>query len=184
MLLSFVNVTLVFLIGTLLVNIIAVALNRRVKWFILSTLIEFILAYVVLYIQLPPKNMTTLINVNILFAFVAAIINLIGYAGLASFDKIRDWGSKNYAKDVSDRTKTYFFRRYIFVAVAPLVLWIAVGAVSFVTKLTSINNVYSSIPAKTKGSSELLTSAKDMPIALAPDTAKRKMQQKFSVIPN
>lgn len=94
MLLSFVNVTLVFLIGTLLVNIIAVALNRRVKWFILSTLIEFILACVVLYIQLPPKNMTTLINVNILFAFVAAIINLIGYAGLASFDKIRDWGAK------------------------------------------------------------------------------------------
>lgn len=184
MLLSFANVTLVFLIGTLLVNIIAVALNRRVKWFILSTLIEFILAYVVLYIQLPPKNMTTLINVNILFAFVAAIINLIGYAGLASFDKIRDWGSQNYAKDVSDRTKTYFFRRYIFVAVAPLVLWIAVGAVSFVTKLTSINNVYSSIPAKTKGSAELLTSANDMPIALAPDTAKRKMQQKFSVIPN
>ncbi|GMA70461.1 hypothetical protein GCM10025879_17070 [Leuconostoc litchii] len=184
MLLSFINVTLVFLIGTLIVNVVALLLNRKIKWFIMSTVIEFILAYFVLYIQLPPKNLTTLININLLFAFVAAVINLIGYAGISSFNKINSWMNQNGTKNVSDRTKTYFFRRYIFVVAALFLLWITVGAIAFVTKITSINNVYQSIPSKTKESAELLTSAKDMPIALAPDTAKRKMQQKFSVIPN
>jgi hypothetical protein len=61
---------------------------------------------------------------------------------------------------------------------------IGLVVVSNVTRLTSINEVYNSIPAQTKKEAKLLTSTKDMPIALAPETAKRKMQQKFSVIPN
>ncbi|MGH2233546.1 DNA-binding protein, partial [Enterococcus faecalis] len=40
------------------------------------------------------------------------------------------------------------------------------------------------IPLKTEEKAEVLTSAKETAIAIAPQTAKRKMLQKFSVIPN
>ena len=183
MLLNFINVMLVFSIGILLVNIAAVILNRRWLWFVITTVIELLFVYLVLYIQLPPKNLTTLLNVNILLAGVAAIINFIGNAGLSAVDKVRARGQHERHVKVTDK-QAHFLRRYLLVLLVPIVLWIIVGATAFVTRLTSINNVYDSIPTQTKRSAELLTSAKDMPIALAPDTAKRKMQQKFSVIPN
>ena len=183
MLLNFINVMLVFSIGILLVNIAAVILNRRWLWFVITTVIELLFVYLVLYIQLPPKNLTTLLNVNILLAGVAAIINFIGNAGLSAVDKGRALGQHERHVKVTDK-QAHFLRRYLLVLLVPIVLWIIVGATAFVTRLTSINNVYDSIPTQTKRSAELLTSAKDMPIALAPDTAKRKMQQKFSVIPN
>lgn len=183
MLLNFINVMLVFSIGILLVNIAAVILNRRWLWFVITTVIELLFVYLVLYIQLPPKNLTTLLNVNILLAGVAAIINFIGNAGLSAVDKVRALGQHERHVKVTDK-QAHFLRRYLLVLLVPIVLWLIVGATAFVTRLTSINNVYDSIPTQTKRSAELLTSAKDMPIALAPDTAKRKMQQKFSVIPN
>jgi hypothetical protein len=65
-----------------------------------------------------------------------------------------------------------------------ILLSILLAGVRFVTNITSIDEVYRTIPLKTEEKSEMLTSTKDMPIAIAPDTAKRKMQQKFSVIPN
>lgn len=183
MLLNFINVMLVFSVGILLVNIAAVILNRRWLWFVITTIIELLFVYLVLYIQLPPKNLTTLLNVNILLAGVAAIINFIGNAGLSAVDKVRALGQHERHVKVTDK-QAHFLRRYLLVLLAPIVLWLIIGATAFVTRLTSINNVYDSIPTQTKRSAELLTSAKDMPIALAPDTAKRKMQQKFSVIPN
>ncbi|MBZ5961147.1 DNA-binding protein [Leuconostoc gelidum subsp. gasicomitatum] len=183
MLLNFINVMLVFSVGILLVNIAAVILNRRWLWFVITTIVELLFVYLVLYIQLPPKNLTTLLNVNILLAGVAAIINFIGNAGLSAVDKVRALGQHERHVKVTDK-QAHFLRRYLLVLLAPIVLWLIIGATAFVTRLTSINNVYDSIPTQTKRSAELLTSAKDMPIALAPDTAKRKMQQKFSVIPN
>lgn len=186
MLLDFINVTLVFSIGMLLANVIAVALNRRWLWFITTTIIEFVVIYLALYIQLPPKNLTTLLNVNIFLAVAAAIVNFLGNAGLSAIDKIREFGENNkHANTVNISPKqTSFLKRYVWVLLIPIVLWIIVGGTSFVTRITSINNVYDSIPTQKKRSAELLTSAKEMPIALAPETAKRKMQQKFSVIPN
>ncbi|WP_294976881.1 DNA-binding protein [uncultured Leuconostoc sp.] len=183
MLLSFINVMLVFSIGILLVNIAAVVLNHRWLWFIITTVVELLFVYLILYIQLPPKNLTTLLNVNILLAVVAAIINFIGNAGLSAVDKIRELGQHDRHVKVTEK-QAHFLRRYLLVLLAPILLWLIVGATAFVTRITSINHVYDSIPKQTKRSAELLTSAKDMPIALAPDTAKRKMQQKFSVIPN
>ena len=95
MLLDFINVTLVFSIGMLLANVIAVALNRRWLWFITTTIIEFVVIYLALYIQLPPKNLTTLLNVNIFLAVAAAIVNFLGNAGLSAIDKIREFGENN-----------------------------------------------------------------------------------------
>lgn len=188
MLLNFINVTLVFSIGLLLMNVVAWVISRRTKWFLLTSLIELLVIYLALYVQMPPKNLTTLLNINLFLAIGAVVINFIGNVGLSAVDKIRDLGQENnhkHARNVNVPAKEgHFLRRYTVVAIVPILLWIIVGATAFVTKITSIDNVYESIPTQTKRSAELLTSAKDMPIALAPDTAKRKMQQKFSVIPN
>lgn len=188
MLLNFINVTLVFSIGLLLMNVIALVISRRVKWFILTTVIELLVIYLALYVQMPPKNLTTLLTVNLFLAIGGAIINFIGNASLSAVDKIRDFGQEvdyKHKKQVNIPAKElHFLRRYLLFALVPIALWFVIGGVAYVTKITSIDNVYQSIPTQTKRSAELLTSAKDMPIALAPDTAKRKMQQKFSVIPN
>ena len=125
MLLNFINVMLVFSIGILLVNIAAVILNRRWLWFVITTVIELLFVYLVLYIQLPPKNLTTLLNVNILLAGVAAIINFIGNAGLSAVDKVRALGQHERHVKVTDK-QAHFLRRYLLVLLVPIVLWIVI----------------------------------------------------------
>ncbi len=71
--------------------------------------------------------------------------------------------------------------RVLGISIAAIVL---LFIVSSVTKVTAIDDVYQTIPLKTEEKAEVLTSTKETPIAIAPKTAKRKMLQKFSVIPN
>lgn len=186
MLLNLLNVTIVFGIGLIIANLIAVVLTRKWQWFVGSTIIELLVIMLFLYVSLPAKNLSTLLAVNLFLGFAASVLNLMrlsvgdSLAGMLESLLNRD----NQKQGAHKHTPSGFAKKYIVVTVLFVLIGIGLVAVQSVTRVTSINNVYDTLPSKTKNKSELLTSARDMPIAIAPDTAKRKMQQKFSVIPN
>ncbi|MDR0922358.1 MAG: DNA-binding protein [Lactobacillales bacterium] len=181
MFLDFLQVTIVFAIGLLIANIVALAITRKMKRFIFSTIIELIFLGGFLYMVLPAKNLSTLIGLNLFLGLIATALNFLIYGYVVDHVKVF---SAHAQQGTTFRSNTPFLKKYVkMVGVFGGLLLVLIIA-SSVTRITSIRSVYKTMPLKIEEKSELLTSTKDMPIAIAPDTAKRKMQQKFSVIPN
>ena len=89
--------------------------------------------------------------------------------------------SKEVGKNTNKTVNKDWSGKILGVAVLAMIL---LTIVSSITRISSIDEIYQTIPLKTEEKAEVLTSAKETPIAIAPQTAKRKMLQKFSVIPN
>ncbi|MGX7198705.1 DNA-binding protein [Enterococcus nangangensis] len=169
MFLDFVQLTALFGLGILGTSLISIWFfkNAHKKFVILLTLVELLLLGAFCYFVLPNKNLSGMLTVNILGAMVNSGLLLVLWQGLLSREKrniTRNWPA--------------------------LLLGASIGAfvlllgISFVTSFTSVDEVYGTIPVTTEEESEKLASTTETPIALAPATAKRKMLQHFSVIPN
>lgn len=189
MLLDFILLTLIFGIGIIAVNLFLTFLTRasHKKVAIVLTFIELIVLGIFLYTDLPSKNLSSTLWINLLGAFLAALL----YSLVASTVNTRDTlkqvfqnrtltGKRKAAEPVKKSGHFSGLKVLLVVGLAMLALALFSG----ITRITSLDNVYDSIPAKTKVKSESLTSTKETPIAIAPDMAKRKMLQKFSIIPN
>lgn len=175
MFLDFLGLTLYFGIGLFVVNGANLIVGKGKKWksTIALFILEFILLGLFLYIALPNKTLSTVLW-----------INLLGATFASGFLVARDTVNKEVNKKrgvMSDRQVGIGSGCMLGVSILGMLL---LFLVSTVTKITSIDNVYQTIPLKTEEKSEVLTSTKETPIAIAPETAKRKMLQKFSVIPN
>ncbi|MEG3033844.1 MAG: DNA-binding protein, partial [Enterococcus sp.] len=186
MIVDFVVLTLLFGIGILTVNILITVMKKASprKGLLILTIFELFVMAGFLYIALPSKNLSSLLWYNLWGAFTAILLASLYLSVIKAGKKIRK-NTLNSTKraDISFDTKLVSAQLgKVFAAV--MVLMVLLFAVSKISAITSIDEVYSSIPAKTKEKAEVLTSTKETPIAIAPDMAKRKMLQKFSVIPN
>ncbi|MDR1568081.1 MAG: DNA-binding protein [Streptococcaceae bacterium] len=178
MFIDFISVTAVFSIGVVISNLLYFAFARRLKWLIGSTITEFIILYGVFYMIMLEKNLSKLILFNLVFALFAALINLFFQTVLVVDRKPR----QRFVNEAKNNERLAGKAFTLALAIFGLIVVFAVGRSIY--RITSINEVYQSIETKTQKKAPLLTSTKEMPIALAPETAKRKMQQMFSVIPN
>lgn len=169
MLVDFLQLVLLFGLGFLVISGFGFVFfkDQGKKTVGLILLLELILLGVFCYFILPDKTLSGILTVNIL----GAILNSGLLVGLyyVSFSKSEQQGIRNIPG--------------YLLGVSILVFGIFLG-IGFITSFTSVNEVYQTIPLKTEEKSETLASTKDTPIALAPDTAKRKMLQQFSIIPN
>lgn len=179
MILDFLSVAFVFGIGILICNLLFFYFTRRINWLIGSTLLEYLVLFWLLYIAMPEKNLSKLITLNLIFALIASILNLLYQSITEAEAKGRRKDKPNIFKVSDSKVKPTFF--VLVLTLASLILFIAAGSIY---RISSIKEVYQSIESSTQKQAPLLTSTKEMPIALAPETAKRKMQQMFSVIPN
>lgn len=187
MVLDFIVLTLLFGIGILLVNISTLVFQKgaQLKRIIILTLVELLLLGGFLYVALPSKNLSSLLWYNLWGAFVAVLAMLAVHALSTAGKKMKrvftSRGNQTAGFTLDQQLKMGPLGKVFGVIIALMVvLFIAAK----VTGITAIDEVYSSIPAKTEAKAEVLTSTKETPIAIAPDMAKRKMLQKFSVIPN
>jgi hypothetical protein len=176
MFLDFIQLTLIFGVGAILVNVIDMVLDRHIKRGIILTLVELVVGGVFLFLILPSKNLSSLLWMNLSGAVIAAGILMLFNGVESVVHKVEG----RRATVSEPKLKGHAWRLMVLAIIGMVVL----GLVSSITNITSINNVYKTIPATTEVKAEVLTSTKDTPIAIAPETAKRKMLQKFSVIPN
>lgn len=186
MIIDFMILTGLFGIGILLVNLGAVLIEKRhQRGIVILTVLELLALGGFLYVALPSKTLSSLLWYNLSGALVAAIF-AIGYfsivgAGHKLKQTFKKTGSKRQEVSGGDQAGFGGLGKVLGVIIAGMVV---LFLVTRITRITAIDNVYESIPAKTQAQAEVLTSTKETPIAIAPDTAKRKMLQKFSVIPN
>ena len=130
---------------------------------------------------LPSKNLSTVLWINLIGAVIASGVLLS--TRLASKVEVPGIpkGRKEVGKNTNKTANKDWSGKILGVAVLAMIL---LTIVSSITRISSIDEIYQTIPLKTEEKAEVLTSAKETPIAIAPQTAKRKMLQKFSVIPN
>lgn len=187
MIVDFIILTLLFSIGILMINFLILVLEKDSsrKGMAILTVIELLVMAVFLYLALPSKNLSSLLWYNLWGAFAAVLIASLYLAIKKAGKKIGKKISAANGKRVDVTPETKLAMGQLGKVFAAVVVFMGVlFAVSKISGITSIDEVYSSIPAKTKEKAEVLTSTKETPIAIAPDMAKRKMLQKFSVIPN
>ncbi|MEI5990853.1 hypothetical protein A5881_002358 [Enterococcus termitis] len=179
MFLNFVGLTLYFGIGILLANCISLIARKgkNSKGTIILLIVELFLMGGFLFVALPSKTLSTILWINLIGAVIASGLLLTRRSISKASMKVLHNGRKN-AETV---TVNDWSGRILGISLAAMVL---LFIVSSVTKVTAIDDVYQTIPLKTEEKAEVLTSTKETPIAIAPKTAKRKMLQKFSVIPN
>lgn len=187
MILDFLILTLLFGCGALAVNLMCVILQKGAykKTAVVLTVIELLVMAGFLYVALPAKNLSSMVWYNLIGALIAAALYWAVTYSYAATDSIKSTfkGKNQSGRKTAEAVKgsmTIPGKILALVVVAMILL----GIFSSVSKIVSIDNVYRSIPAKTEEKAEVLTSTKETPIAIAPDMAKRKMLQKFSVIPN
>ncbi len=187
MIIDFIWLTLLFGIGIIAVTFLTIIMEKGHPWKGLTALalVELVLLGVFLYAVLPSKNLSSLLWYNLGGALVAVVLAGIYLSVAKAGKKIR----KSFTRSGGKRTDVTFDAQFqsgnlgkLFGVIAGLM--VILFLVSKITGITAIDEVYSSIPAKTEVKAEVLTSTKETPIAIAPDMAKRKMLQKFSVIPN
>lgn len=181
MILDFIVLIGQFGAGMILVNLLELALskNRRVKRNIILLVLELIILGGYLFVALPSKNLSSVLWINIFGAVLASGLLLPG--NMASDWRHNFQGFQRKQKKVVNQQQKEWAGRLLFVSLAGLLL---LFIASSLTSITSIDSVYKTIPLKTEEKAEALSSTKETPIAIAPETAKRKMLQKFSVIPN
>lgn len=187
MIIDFIVLTGLFGIGILLVNIAALVLEKGAhkRGILILTLVELLALGGFLYAALPSKNLSSLLWYNLSGALVAVVLAIAYYSAVGAGSKLKQSFKKAVGKrqEVAPSVNLKFghLGKVLGLIIAGMVV---LFAVTRITRITAIDNVYDSIPAKTQEQAEVLTSTKETPIAIAPDTAKRKMLQKFSVIPN
>ncbi len=179
MFLNFIGLTLFFGMGILVANGLSLMITkgRNIKKILVLVVIELLLLGSFLFIALPSKTLSTILWINLIGAVVASGLLLASRSLSQASNKILHKGHKTTGiTGVND-----WSGRVLGLSIVAMVL---LFIVSSVTKITAIDDVYQTIPLKTEEKAEVLTSTKETPIAIAPKTAKRKMLQKFSVIPN
>lgn len=179
MLLDFIGLTLYFGMGLLVANGVSLLATKgkKLKSTIGLLVFELILLGIFLYVALPSKTLSTVLWINLVGAAVAG--GLLVARSSVSEATTKALGKKR--KEVGPAQANDWSGRVLGLSILGMILLFAISAV---TQLTSIDEVYNTIPLKTEEKAEVLTSTKETPIAIAPETAKRKMLQKFSVIPN
>lgn len=183
---DFIQLTVLFGIGIILANGIIAFLQKGSykKTAVVLTVVELLILIVILYVLLPSKNLSSMVWANLSGAFIASGIFLLVTSAYEASKGVKRMVGKNrkeanvQAPQNQNVTGAGKVLLVIFLVMAGLFLF------SKISRIVSIDNVYQSIPAKTEEQAEVLTSTKETPIAIAPDMAKRKMLQKFSVIPN
>lgn len=180
---NFIGLTLFFGIGILVANGAKIVANKgkKSKGTILLMAIELLLLGIFLFVTLPSKNLSTVLWINLIGAVIASGVLLS--TRLASKVEVPgiQKGRKEVGKNTNKTVNKDWSGKILGVAVLAMIL---LTIVSSITRISSIDEIYQTIPLKTEEKAEVLTSAKETPIAIAPQTAKRKMLQKFSVIPN
>lgn len=185
MIVDFILVTALFGIGILLVNILVGLLNKgkHTKSLIFLTIGELVLLGGFLYAALPSKNLSSILWYNLWGAFVACLLVAFVLGLGQGVEKARARFAPNTRKQAVPVTSGKLGNvGKIFGGICTLMVLLFL--VSKISSITAIDEVYDSLPLKTEEKAEVLTSTKETPIAIAPDMAKRKMLQKFSVIPN
>ncbi|WP_368252299.1 DNA-binding protein [Enterococcus sp. 2201sp1_2201st1_B8_2201SCRN_220225] len=186
MIVDFLVVTLLFGMGIILVNLLVALLNKgkQVKSLVILTIGELLLLGGFLYAVLPSKTLSSLLWYNLWGAFVAILLAFFVLGLGQSVQKARDLfppkANRKQAKPVMNVKMGKLGKIFGGICTLMVILFL----VSKISSITAIDEVYDSIPLKTEEKAEVLTSTKETPIAIAPDMAKRKMLQKFSVIPN
>lgn len=186
MIVDFILVTALFGIGILLVNILVGLLNKgkHTKSLIFLTIGELVLLGGFLYAALPSKNLSSILWYNLWGAFVACLLAAfvlgLGQGGEKARARFAPNTTRKQAVPVTGGKLGNVGK--IFGGICTLMVLLFL--VSKISSITAIDEVYDSLPLKTEEKAEVLTSTKETPIAIAPDMAKRKMLQKFSVIPN
>ncbi|EKZ0217422.1 DNA-binding protein [Enterococcus faecalis] len=180
---NFIGLTLFFGIGILVANGAKIVANKgkKSKGTILLMVMELLLLGIFLFVTLPSKNLSTVLWINLIGAVIASGVLLS--TRLASKVEVPgiQKGRKEVGKNTNKTANKDWSGKILGVAVLAMIL---LTIVSSITRISSIDEIYQTIPLKTEEKAEVLTSAKETPIAIAPQTAKRKMLQKFSVIPN
>ena len=170
MFLDFLQLTGLFGIGIIVTTLIGLWFfdNKYKKSIAILAVVELIILGIFCYFALPNKNLSGMLSLNLIGAIINSGVLLSLWLATAP-------------KQQAVNTKRNVPSLLLGVSIAGFVLLLAV---SFVTSYTSVDEVYGTIPVKTAEKSEPLASTDETPIGLAPQTAKRKMQQHFSVIPN
>ncbi|MEI5993635.1 DNA-binding protein [Candidatus Enterococcus mansonii] len=176
---NFIGLTLFFSIGIIVANGVSLVATKgiKAKSTIALLLVELLLMGSFLFVALPSKTLSTILWINLLGAFIASSLLVSRRSVSKASKKLLQKGRKNAEiEEMND-----WSGRVLGLSIAAMVL---LFIVSSITQVTAIDDVYQTIPLKTEEKAEVLTSTKETPIAIAPKTAKRKMLQKFSVIPN
>ena len=186
MIVDFILVTALFGIGILLVNIIVGLLNKgkHTKSLIFLTIGELVLLGGFLYAALPSKNLSSILWYNLWGAFVACLLAAFVLGLGQGVEKARARFAPNTTRKQAVPVTGGKLGNVGKIFGGICTLMVLLFLVSKISSITAIDEVYDSLPLKTEEKAEVLTSTKETPIAIAPDMAKRKMLQKFSVIPN
>lgn len=186
MIVDFILVTALFGIGILLVNILVGLLNKgkHTKSLIFLTIGELVLLGGFLYATLPSKNLSSILWYNLWGAFVACLLAAFVLGLGQGVEKARARFAPNTTRKQAVPVTGGKLGNVGKIFGGICTLMVLLFLVSKVSSITAIDEVYDSLPLKTEEKAEVLTSTKETPIAIAPDMAKRKMLQKFSVIPN
>ena len=170
MFLDFLQLTALFGIGIIVTTLVGLWFfeNKYKKSIVIMTVVELVILGGFCYFALPDKNLSGMLSLNIIGAIVNSGLQLTLWLALKPRQK-----AINSKRNVPSLLLT-----------ASVLAFVALLIVSFITSYTSVDEVYGTIPVKTAEKSEPLASTEETPIAIAPATAKRKMQQQFSVIPN
>ncbi|WP_302372202.1 DNA-binding protein [Enterococcus asini] len=186
MIVDFILVTALFGIGILLVNILVGLLNKgkHTKSLIFLTIGELVLLGGFLYAALPSKNLSSILWYNLWGAFVACLLAAFVLGLGQGVEKARARFAPNTTRKQAVPVTSGKLGNVGKIFGGICTLMVLLFLVSKISSITAIDEVYDSLPLKTEEKAEVLTSTKETPIAIAPDMAKRKMLQKFSVIPN
>lgn len=178
MFIDFLQLTGLFGLGIILTSLLSFIFAKNKKSIVIITMIELIVLGGFIYFALPDKTLSGLLTINLLGAMINSAL-LLGMKGLDSAKNVLL--NKKTGQKIKTITEKNWPGRLLVLSILGFGLLLLI---SFVTSLTSIDEVYNTIPTKIEEKSEPLSSTKETPIALAPDTAKRKMLQQFSVIKN
>lgn len=186
MIVDFILVTALFGIGILLVNILVGLLNKgkHTKSLIFLTIGELVLLGGFLYAALPSKNLSSILWYNLWETFVACLLAAFVLGLGQGVEKARERFAPNTTRKQAVPVTGGKLGNVGKIFGGICTLMVLLFLVSKISSITAIDEVYDSLPLKTEEKAEVLTSTKETPIAIAPDMAKRKMLQKFSVIPN
>ena len=186
MIVDFILVTALFGIGILLVNILVGLLNKgkHTKSLIFLTIGELVLLGGFLYAALPSKNLSSILWYNLWGAFIACLLAAFVLGLGQGVEKARARFAPNTTRKQAVPVTGGKLGNVGKIFGGICTLMVLLFLVSKISSITAIDEVYDSLPLKTEEKAEVLTSTKETPIAIAPDMAKRKMLQKFSVIPN
>lgn len=182
MFIDFMQLTILFGLGILGTNVLLAILQKgKKKPLMILTIGELLILAGIIYVVLPSKTLSSILWINLIGVLMASMLLwLLGY--IQSGQLGTEIKNAKQKKVVNPPKKS--------MTLAPQLFWLAIvaalllGGISGITRIVSTESIYAKIPAKTEEQAETLTSTKETPIAIAPDTAKRKMLQKFSVIPN